>query len=344
MTTFQDLSGRSAGPLALFVRGALALLAVAIAATAVRYATTHRSGAAELRVVTVTSADTSGVNVGSPVLLRGTHIGTVTAIAQGSASQRIVLSLATSAANLLTDAATTRIAATNLFGAAGVEIVPGDRPGHRLTPGTLLAGQQQVDRSLIDVLRRFGRMLGMVDLGTLTDLGYNNADTAITGAADGIRLATVLTDLMLPPGADARTYFPIRDGSVTLEAAAPLAPAVLALARSLLDHSDALVTHRAGLSAALSGVSDLFSSVGRLLGDDPHLVRELSTAFDTISGPAWPVVVSLGSLPIAYSQAGQMISRIDRAIPIRDGKPVLQVDIASQLPFLTASATGGASR
>lgn len=339
MTTFQDLSGRGATGRTLFVRGLLTLLVIGLCTGAFRYATDRDDGSV-LTVATLTDADVSGLTIGSPVLLHDTTIGSVAAIATESQAHRIELDLQPSAAALLTDAAATRIVATNLFGAASIDIEPGSHSGHRLVSGAVLSSKGRPGRTLIDVMRRLGDLIALPGIDTLQYGAEHDVQDGAAALAATIRVATALTDIIQPSGSEpsAVTDFASR-AAVIASSATQLTTGQLALMRSVLEHSDALITHRDGLVTAFSGVGDLFDSGADLLESD-QLIRDLTLIVDTVEGPLLPVVITLCTIPSAYNRAGQLISRIDGAIPLRDGKPVLQVDLAARVPFLSASATG----
>ncbi|GAB20561.1 Mce family protein [Gordonia effusa NBRC 100432] len=199
-----DLSGRSASPTALLVRGCISVLLVAVVATLLwgrytgDYTATTEVGA------TVTSLG-DGLGPDADVKYRGMLIGTADAasakLQQSGATTTLTLKLDPSVATRIPRDVVARVVPTNLFGVTAIEL-----RGGSTTAGVGLSDGDQIrpdtspqTRQLQEAMSALHRVLARVDIGALSRV-LATVDDGVSGrsaktATTIERLTTMLSQL-----------------------------------------------------------------------------------------------------------------------------------------------------
>ncbi|GED96638.1 MlaD family protein [Gordonia crocea] len=261
-----------------------------------------------------------GLVAGADVKFRGYVIGKVADLrVDGNGGQRIVLTIRPDHAQALTTALEPVYSASNLFASTGIELVPTDEVGTSLGNDAVLTMTTTSTAlgTMTSVLSRIGKLSAPLGdpavlraLGTLID----SADPYLEFTRDVLPLLSGLAEDQKTPVREV-----LRNLSRLSDAIRPaVAPTLTMIDRSLasssfLDEPDGLER----TSAAALGLSKrLVLPLGHMLGGAnlPHLLNWIEVGLDF----GLPIVVSVGTIPHAYSRLTELIRNTGDAFVTRD--------------------------
>ncbi|OZC90746.1 mammalian cell entry protein [Rhodococcus sp. 06-412-2C] len=336
MAVFDDLTGRSAGPATLRLRG----LAVAVAAAVLAGGlTAYAQGAFDSPFgLTLDAASVGdGLTPGSEVKFRGVSIGTVDNIETvGFGRQRLQLEIDPSQAGELTDTMQAQFSSSNVFGSTAIELVS-DGTGNPLAANsTLEISGNQRGATVTGVFRRVADLTAVLDTDQvqhLLDVISNTSVEVSRNLKPYFDTAQMMADHQIDPLA-----WKLHRGAELGDGIANLVPPLLDLVVGVVDKSVYVEApeDRARTIAANDGLSDqLMVPVGDLLKkNNPNLTQLLSTTLDLLV----PITASIGTFAPSYNRVPQVLDGISDAFPIVDGKPQLQLDlIVKTMPNLAGA-------
>ncbi|MGF0314093.1 MlaD family protein [Rhodococcus sp. IEGM1428] len=336
MAVFDDLTGRSAGPAALRLRG----LAVAVAAAVLAGGlTAYAQGAFDSPFgLTLDAASVGdGLTPGSEVKFRGVSIGTVDNIETvGFGRQRLQLEIDPSQAGELTDTMQAQFSSSNVFGSTAIELVSDGTGNPLAADSTLEISGNQRGATVTGVFRRVADLTAVLDTDQvqhLLDVISNTSVEVSRNLKPYFDTAQMMADHQIDPLA-----WKLHRGAELGDGIANLIPPLLDLVVGVVDKSVYVEApeDRARTIAANDGLSDqLMVPVGDLLKkNNPDLTRLLSTTLDLLV----PITASIGTFAPSYNRVPQVLDGISDAFPIVDGKPQLQLDlIAKTMPNLAGA-------
>lgn len=340
MAVFKDLSGRSAGPWALRLRGlVVAVLIVVLTIVVTAYAKGSFADRFKLTIDAATLGE--GLAPGAEVKFRGYAIGTVREVETvGYGHQRIQVELDRKQADALTGDATARFTSSNVFGSSAIELVTAGGGGKLDEGATLRIGENAANATVAGVFRRAARLTAVLDsenVRRLFDLLLDNA-----GAMGPTLQSFFETARMLADGQRAPLAHYLDIGADMTGAFADLTPPVGRAILQVLDQSayfgDAANRDRTNKATdgayteVLIGIADLLNN------NNPDLIRTLGGVLDL----AVPISVSLGTVAPAYNRIPALLQAMDGAFPEVDGKVQLQLElIVKTMPYLADSLAGG---
>ncbi|QII05014.1 MCE family protein [Rhodococcoides fascians A25f] len=325
MAVFDDLTGRSAGPAALRLRG----LAVAVAAAVLAGGlTAYAQGAFDSPFgLTLDAASVGdGLTPGSEVKFRGVSIGTVDNIETvGFGRQRLQLEIDPSQAGELTDTMQAQFSSSNVFGSTAIELVSDGTGNPLAADSTLEISGNQRGATVTGVFRRVADLTAVLDTDQvqhLLDVISNTSVEVSRNLKPYFDTAQMMADHQIDPLA-----WKLHRGAELGDGIANLIPPLLDLVVGVVDKSVYVEApeDRARTIAANDGLSDqLMVPVGDLLKkNNPDLTRLLSTTLDLLV----PITASIGTFAPSYNRVPQVLDGISDAFPIVDGKPQLQLDL-----------------
>ncbi|WP_032380302.1 MlaD family protein [Rhodococcoides fascians] len=336
MAVFDDLTGRSAGPAALRLRG----LAVAVAAAVLAGGlTAYAQGAFDSPFgLTLDAASVGdGLTPGSEVKFRGVSIGTVDNIETvGFGRQRLQLEIDPSQAGELTDTMQAQFSSSNVFGSTAIELVSDGTGNPLAADSTLEISGNQRGATVTGVFRRVADLTAVLDTDQvqhLLDVISNTSVEVSRNLKPYFDTAQMMADHQIDPLA-----WKLHRGAELGDGIANLIPPLLDLVVGVVDKSVYVEApeDRARTIAANDGLSDqLMVPVGDLLKkNNPDLTRLLSTTLDLLV----PITASIGTFAPSYNRVPQVLDGISDAFPIVDGKPQLQLDlIVKTMPNLAGA-------
>ncbi|NNH70755.1 MCE family protein [Nocardia uniformis] len=340
MAVYKDLSGRSAGPWMLRLRGlVVGILIVVLAIVVTAYAKGSFADRFKLTIDAATLGE--GMAPGAEVKFRGLAIGTVREVETvGYGHQRIRVELERDQAAALTGDATARFTSSNVFGSSAIELVTAGAGG-QLREGTILRiGEGAANATVAGVFRRAARLTEVLDsesVRRLFDLMLDNA-----GAIGPTRQTFFETARMLADGQQAPLAHYLRIGGDMTGAFADLTPPAGRAILQILEQSAYFgdQTNRERTDKATGGAySEVLIGIADLLNhNNPDLIRILSGVLDL----AVPLSVSLGTVAPAYNRIPALLQAVDGAFPVVDGKVQLQLElIVKTMPYLADALAGG---
>lgn len=341
MGTYQDLSGRGPTRRSLVLWG-LILTAVIVVA-AIPLTIYSRGGLDDTIEVSLQSDQIGdGLATGADVKYRGLVIGKVTdvSVADGG-QQQVTLSLESGQAGELTDASRANFAPSNIFGVLGVELSQ-DHDGATLRDGDVIAmGDDTSEVSVTGVLRDVGDITS-----TLTDNEFSKLiDRMSTLARDLSPLMRSGFDLMNL--ALERQRMPLtevlRIAGQTVSGAGDLTEPFVSLFTTLVEktelYADPEQTRQ--VTGSLTGLVQVFITLGEVVGANQ---QDMATMLDASLTLGAPLGYSLGSVAPAADAVPELLDRIEKSMPIQNGRPTLQLGVTLQgLPQVTSGllASGG---
>ncbi|WP_206492853.1 MlaD family protein [Rhodococcus sp. KRD162] len=336
MAVFEDLSGRSAGPATLRLRGlAVAVAAAVLAGGLTAYAQGAFDSPFELTLDAASVGD--GLTPGSEVKFRGLSIGTVDEIETvGFGRQRLELAIDPSQAGELTDTMQAQFSSSNVFGSTAIELVS-DGTGNPLAANsTLEISGNQRGATVTGVFRRVADLTAVLDterVQHLLDILANSSVEVSRNLKPYFDTAQMMVDNKIDPLA-----WKLHRGAELGDGMANLIPPLLDLVVGVVDKSVYVEApaDRARTIAANDGLSDqLMVPVGDLLKkNNPDLTKLLSTTLDLLV----PITASIGTFAPSYNRVPQVLDGISDAFPVVDGKPQLQLDlIVKTMPNLAGA-------
>ncbi|WP_032401799.1 MlaD family protein [Rhodococcoides fascians] len=336
MAVFDDLTGRSAGPATLRLRG----LAVAVAAAVLAGGlTANAQGAFDSPFgLTLDAASVGdGLTPGSEVKFRGVSIGTVDNIETvGFGRQRLQLEIDPSQAGELTDTMQAQFSSSNVFGSTAIELVSDGTGSPLAANSTLEISGNQRGATVTGVFRRVADLTAVLDTDQvqhLLDVISNTSVEVSRNLKPYFDTAQMMADHQIDPLA-----WKLHRGAELGDGIANLIPPLLDLVVGVVDKSVYVEApeDRARTIAANDGLSDqLMVPVGDLLKkNNPDLTQLLSTTLDLLV----PITASIGTFAPSYNRVPQVLDGISDAFPIVDGKPQLQLDlIVETMPNLAGA-------
>ncbi|OZE80561.1 mammalian cell entry protein [Rhodococcus sp. 14-2483-1-1] len=336
MAVFDDLTGRSAGPATLRLRG----LAVAVAAAVLAGGlTAYAQGAFDSPFgLTLDAASVGdGLTPGSEVKFRGVSIGTVDNIETvGFGRQRLQLEIDPSQAGELTDTMQAQFSSSNVFGSTAIELVSDGTGSPLAANSTLEISGNQRGATVTGVFRRVADLTAVLDTDQvqhLLDVISNTSVEVSRNLKPYFDTAQMMADHQIDPLA-----WKLHRGAELGDGIANLIPPLLDLVVGVVDKSVYVEApeDRARTIAANDGLSDqLMVPVGDLLKkNNPDLTQLLSTTLDLLV----PITASIGTFAPSYNRVPQVLDGISDAFPIVDGKPQLQLDlIVETMPNLAGA-------
>ena len=336
MAVFEDLSGRSAGPATLRLRGlAVAVAAAVLAGGLTAYAQGAFDSPFELTLDAASVGD--GLTPGSEVKFRGLSIGTVDEIETvGFGRQRLELAIDPSQAGELTDTMQAQFSSSNVFGSTAIELVS-DGTGNPLAANsTLEISGNQRGATVTGVFRRVADLTAVLDterVQHLLDILANSSVEVSRNLKPYFDTAQMMADNQIDPLA-----WKLHRGAELGDGMANLIPPLLDLVVGVVDKSVYVEApaDRARTIAANDGLSyQLLVPVGDLLKkNNPDLTKLLSTTLDLLV----PITASIGTFAPSYNRVPQVLDGISDAFPVVDGKPQLQLDlIVKTMPNLAGA-------
>ena len=336
MAVFEDLSGRSAGPATLRLRGlAVAVAAAVLAGGLTAYAQGAFDSPFELTLDAASVGD--GLTPGSEVKFRGLSIGTVDEIETvGFGRQRLELAIDPSQAGELTDTMQAQFSSSNVFGSTAIELVS-DGTGNPLAANsTLEISGNQRGATVTGVFRRVADLTAVLDterVQHLLDILANSSVEVSRNLKPYFDTAQMMADKQIDPLA-----WKLHRGAELGDGMANLIPPLLDLVVGVVDKSVYVEApaDRARTIAANDGLSDQYTvPVGDLLKkNNPDLTKLLSTTLDLLV----PITASIGTFAPSYNRVPQVLDGISDAFPVVDGKPQLQLDlIVKTMPNLAGA-------
>lgn len=336
MAVFDDLTGRSAGPAALRVRGlAVAVVVAVFAGGLTAYARGAFESPFELTLDAASVGD--GLTPGSEVKFRGLSIGTVDHIETiGFGHQRLELEIDPSQAGELTDTMQAQFSSSNVFGSTAIELLS-DGTGNRLADNSTLEVSADLRGATVTgVFRRVADLTEVLDtqqVQNLLDLLANTSVEVSRNLKPFFDTAQMMANNQIDPLA-----WKLHRGAELGEGIGNLIPPLLDLVVGVVDKSVYVEApaDRARTIAANDGLSDqLLVPVGDLLKkNNPDLAPLLSTVLDLLV----PITASIGTFAPSYNRVPQVLDGISDAFPVVDGKPQLQLDlIVETMPNLAGA-------
>ncbi|GAC58133.1 Mce family protein [Gordonia hirsuta DSM 44140 = NBRC 16056] len=328
MPLWVDPSGREPKTVALRLIGAAVTVVLVISGL---FLAKWSNGdyADRFRLTLVTDRIGDGLAVGADVKFRGHRIGEVESISvDPDGQQRVLLSVLPAQSAGLTADVIPAYMAPNMFAGTGVELVSTGRDDAPLRNGQTLnvpSGGTSLG-TLTSVLGRVGKLtatLGDPSVYTALDSLLDHSEPAIGLVKEAMPLFAGLADDQEMTVGDM-----LSDLNTLLGVVTPVVPPALALvdesldATAYLDEPDGLPDVRAGID----GLSKrLVVPLGRILGENLEPIDALiQVALDF----AVPIVVSVGTVPQAYSKLTRLVRNTgDAFVETDDGKVRLLVDV-----------------
>ncbi|WP_341267792.1 MlaD family protein [Gordonia malaquae] len=297
----------------------------------------------------VTDRVGDGLVVGADVKYRGYRIGAVDSIeVQHDGGQRVDLAIDPEQFGGVTVDVVPAYVAPNMFAGTGVELIPTGRDPRPVHDGQELrvAGGSTSLGTLTSVLGRAGRLTS-----TLGDPEvYRSVDTLLRYSAPGVHAIGDVMPLLRQIVADQRMTVTeaMSDLTAKLDAIGPAVLPALRVVDGALDHTEYL-DQPSGLRDvrdAVDGLSKrLVVPLGNILGrNQTPLLALINLGLDL----GVPVVMSLGTIPRAYTKLTSLIRATGDAFAVQDDSKVrLLVDVllakAPQIstPLLSATPRGG---
>jgi ABC-type transporter Mla subunit MlaD len=338
VAAFEDLSGRSAGPRTLRLRG-LAVLAALIAFAMLCYQMAIGTFEPAFRLTVVADSIGEGLTPGAEVKYRGLTIGSVKSLeAVGYGKQQMALVLDPTKAAALHADTTARFTSSNVFGSAAVELVSNGQ-GAALSPGgTLLIGKDMQSASITGLLRQGTELASVLDspeLDRVIAVLRKNANIVEPVTRSAIDTAKILADAQRVPISQSLSVIASFVNGVN-----DLLP-LATLLNQLLDQLDFLVKGDGGerTNAVLVQVGGLLNVVGKLIADNQHWLVPGVHGLVNIGAPT---AYALGSLAPSYDRISGLIDRTSTAFPVIDGKVRMRVDVSlDAMPGLAAALPTG---
>lgn len=334
MAIYKDPSGRSAGPVALKLRG-VAVAAVVAASGYSLYQAGIGSYGEPFELTLITNTIGEGMGPGGEVKYRGYNIGQVKSLqTTGYNKQRMTVILDGRQAKALTSDTKAQFTSSNIFGTAAVELVSSG-VGEPLKSGGVLEISSHVQAASITGFLRMGQKLGAIldspEFNAIIATFERHADLTAPVVKSFWDLFAMIADTQKVPF------------SKTLDVMASLIDGtndfvpVIGSTNKLLDSLNFMVgpgnTERA--TAALDSLSDLL----KVAGDGLHTNNDwLVPLIRSIMDLAVPYTYFLGSLAPAYDRLNGLFDRTTAAFPVDNGKVRLNV----QLIMDTAPGLGAA--
>jgi phospholipid/cholesterol/gamma-HCH transport system substrate-binding protein len=336
MAVFDDLTGRSAGPATLRLRGLAVAVALAVFAGGLTaYARGAFDSPFELTLDAASVGD--GLTPGSEVKFRGLSIGTVDNIETvGFGRQRLQLEIDPSQAGELTDTMQAQFSSSNVFGSTAIELVSDGTGAPLADNSTLEVSKDLRGATVTGVFRRVADLTEVLDTEQVDHLLDLIANTSVKGSRNlkpYFDTAQMMANNQIDPLA-----WKLHRGAELGEGIGNLVPPLLDLVVGVVDKSVYVEApaDRARTIAANNGLSDqLMIPVGDLLkANNPNLSKLLSTVLDLLV----PITASIGTLAPSYDRVPQVLDGISDAFPVVDGKPQLQLDlIVETMPDLAGA-------
>ncbi|NNH70916.1 MCE family protein [Nocardia uniformis] len=347
MSSYKDLSGRSAGPALLALTGiATVILALVLGLTLRAYQ--RGDFRQDFRFTIEAEQLGEGLADGADVKMRGFAIGRITAISfLGSGRQRLEAEVRPPFAAEIRDNLTARFVSSNIFGATGIELRPGNGPGQPLSPGGVLriaADSQSV--AVTALMRTIGEFAQLFERTKLDTVLTSLADST-PALAESFRLLLQLSQAIRETDPDAR----VAVGSMIGDLAAVTAASSVLMAtapgplREMLNGTGFLVDKRTEAIATMTGLTQIGDVLAPFVGQQGG---DISRIIDGLLAIIMPVAGTLRTVPAAFMNLGTLAERINNAFPTVNGTVVLHLDLTlSKLAFLPYSAgllTGGGER
>lgn len=334
MGTYQDLSGRGPTHRSLVLWGLILTAAVVVAAIPL---TLYSRGAFDDTTQVTLQSDQigDGLATGADVKYRGLVIGKVTSVeVTRSGQQEVTLALESAQAGQLTDATRANFAPSNIFGVLGVELSE-DGGGQRLRDGDVISmGDDTSEVSVTGVLRDVGDITN-----TLTDNEFSRLiDRMSTLARDISPLMRSGFDLMNL--ALERQRMPLtevlRIAGQSISGAGELTGPFVSLFTTLVEktelYADPEQTRQ--VTGSLTGLVQVFITLGEVVGANQ---QDLATLLDASLTLGAPLGYTVGSIAPALDSIPELLDRVQKSMPIQNGRPTLQLGVTlEQMPQVTS--------
>ncbi|TDZ75956.1 mce related protein [Mycobacteroides salmoniphilum] len=334
MAIYKDPSGRSAGPVALKIRG-LALALVVAASGYSLYQSGIGSYGDPFELTLITNTIGEGMGPGGEVKYRGYNIGQVKSLqTTGYNKQRMTVILDGRQAKALASDTKAQFTSSNIFGTAAVELVS-NGVGEPLKSGGVLEISSDVQAASITGFLRMGQRLGSIldtrEFNAIIATFERHADLTGPVVKSFWDLFGMIADSQTVPFSKTLAVM-----ASLIEGTNDFVP-VIGSTNKLLDNLNFMVgpgnTERA--VAALGSLSDLLKAGGDGLRDNNDWVVPLIRSVLDIAVPS---TYFLGSLAPAYDRLNGLLDRTTAAFPVDNGKVRLNV----QLVMDTAPGLGAA--
>ncbi len=323
MAIYKDPSGRSAGPVALKLRG-LALALVVAASGYSLYQAGIGSYGQPFELTLITNTIGEGMGPGGEVKYRGYNIGQVKSLqTTGYNKQRMTVILDGRQAKALTSDTKAQFTSSNIFGTAAVELVS-NGVGEPLKPGGVLEISSDVKAASITGFLRMGQRLGAIldtrEFNAIIATFERHADLTAPVVRSFWDLFSIIADSQTVPFSKTLAVM-----ASMIEGTNDFLP-VIGSANKLLDSLNFMVgpgnTERA--TAALKSLSDLLKAAGDGFRDNNDWVVPLIRSVLDIAVPS---TYFLGSLAPAYDRLNGLLDRTTAAFPVDNGKVRLNVQL-----------------
>ncbi|MFD6195756.1 MlaD family protein [Mycobacteriaceae bacterium NPDC060252] len=334
MAIYKDPSGRSAGPVALKIRG-LALALVVAASGYSLYQSGIGSYGDPFELTLITNTIGEGMGPGGEVKYRGYNIGKVKSLqTTGYNKQRMTVLLDGRQAKALAADTKARFTSSNIFGTAAVELVS-NGVGEPLKPGGVLEISSDVEAASITGFLRMGQRLGSIldsrEFNAIIATFERHADLTGPVVKSFWDLFAMIADSQTVPFSKTLSVM-----ASLIEGTNEFVP-VIGSTNKLLDSLTFMVapsdTERA--TAAINSLTQLLKGVGDGLHDNNDWIVPLVRSLLDLTIPS---TYFLGSLAPAYDRLNGLFDRTTAAFPVDDGKVRLNVQlIMDTAPGLTAA-------
>lgn len=334
MAIYKDPSGRSAGPVALKLRG-VAVAAVVAASGYSLYQAGIGSYGEPFELTLITNTIGEGMGPGGEVKYRGYNIGQVKSLqTTGYNKQRMTVILDGRQAKALTSDTKAQFTSSNIFGTAAVELVSSG-VGEPLKSGGVLEISSHVQAASITGFLRMGQKLGAIldspEFNAIIATFERHADLTAPVVKSFWDLFAMIADAQKVPFSKTLNVM-----ASLMEGTNEFVP-IIASTNRLLDSLTFMAappdTERA--TAAINSLTTIVKGVGDGLNrNNDWIVTLVRSLLDL----AIPGSFFLGSLAPAYDRLNGLFDRTTAAFPVDNGKVRLNV----QLIMDTAPGLGAA--
>ena len=279
-----------------------------------------------------------GLAAGGDVKFRGLIVGRVDSVRVVDGSrQEITLSIDADQARAIPDRVGAAYAPSNLFGVTGIELTANSAAstvGHLHDGERLQIGSDSTNVSVADLLRQVGEISSTVtgsEFARAIDVTSRVVDAVqplLRSGADLLNLAAARQQM--PLATFLQILAPSIRGIADLEG--PFSTVLINLTKTTAPYTDPAVVR--SVQDSLSGLVQTVGSIGGVVGDNQ---TSLGTLLDFVLTVGTPLGRTLRSIPPAYDDTRELVRRLSKALPTRDGAVTLQVGATLQnMPQLTS--------
>lgn len=323
MAIYKDPSGRSAGPVALKVRG-LALALVVAAGGYSLYQSGIGSYGDPFELTLITNTIGEGMGPGGEVKYRGYNIGQVKSLqTTGYNKQRMTVILDGRQAKALTSDTKAQFTSSNIFGTAAVELLSSG-VGEPLKPGGVLEISSDVKAASITGFLRMGQRLGAIldtrEFNAIMATFERHADLTGPVVKSFWDLFAMIADAQTVPFSKT-----LDEMASMMEGANEFVPVIKSTTK-LLDALD-FIAAPSDAERAVNAIDSL-TEILKTVGDGLHEQNDwIVPLVQSLLDLAVPGTYFLGSLAPAYDRLNGLFDRTTAAFPVDDGKVRLNVQL-----------------